>query len=718
MHLCKSLSSHFLKSHTSHYTYYSHLTNFSSQNHQSQLQNHQTKPNQNMINLSFIILITTLCCFPIQCYSNAEVSVLMNIKASLDPENKHLASWTPSGDPCTGSFLGVACNDYLKVSNISLPGQGLTGKIPSSISGLKCLSGLYLHYNSLTGEIPKEISGLTELTELYLNVNNLTGEIPPEIGNMSSLQVVELCCNQLNGSIPSELGNLKKLSVVALQHNRLTGQIPWTLGGLAMLNRLDLSFNKLLGPIPVSIVKLSQLGFFDVQNNTLFGVVPTGLKRLNNGFSYKNNRDLCGKAFTSLRPCTNLDVAMINSLEPFIIPEPNTTIPQNIPQSASIQPHCHHIHCTNSSNLKRVGIIAAIVTAIASLTVTVCVTLFIHRRRKQKVWSKSETPDHRFSMRESSRKTGDSICEWDPTQKSPKNCGFCVEVESGSNSLESFNLEEIESATRYFSDANLLGRSKFSAVYKGLLRDQSIVAIKSVSITSCKADEAEFTKGLSLLTSLKHENLARLRGFCCSKGRGECFLVYDFASKGNLSEYLDVEDGSSSHVLDWPKRVSIINGIAKGLAYLHSNVEEKPAMIHRNISVEKILIDQHYNPLITDAGLLKLLADDIVYSALKVSAALGYMAPEYITTGRFTEKSDVYAFGVVVLQILSGKSNLTGSIRAAAADRRFDDFMDENLEGEFSESEADKLTKIGLICVDEVPENRLTMEDVIQELCS
>ncbi|GJW08424.1 probable leucine-rich repeat receptor-like protein kinase [Tanacetum coccineum] len=639
----------------------------------------------------------------------------MDIKASLDPYNKLLTSWTETGDPCSGSFLGVACNEHLKVANISLQGKGLAGKLPIAISGLKCLSGLYLHYNFLTGAIPKEITGLTELSELYLNVNNLTGEIPKEIGNMSSLQVIELCCNELNGNIPSEIGNLKKLNVVALQHNQLTGPIPRTLGGLAMLERLDLSFNQLTGLIPDAITKVAKLEFFNVQNNTLSGFVPTGLKRLNSGFSYKNNHDLCGASFSSLRPCTGLDMTTINDLEP-ATPLRNTTLPQNIPQSANITPHCHQLHCNSSSNIKRVGIIAAIVAVIAALTVTAFVAIFIHRRRKQKIWSKSETPDHRFSMQESSRKSTDFSCPWDPTQNSPKDCGFCIEIES--ESLQSFNLEEIESATRYFSDANLLGRSKFSSVYKGILRDRSAVAIKSVSVTSCKADEAEFTKGLSLLTSLKHENLARLRGFCCSKGRGECYLVYDFASKGNLSEYLDLEDGRKRHVLDWPKRVSIINGIANGLAYLHRSDEEKPGMIHRNISMEKILIDQQYNPLITDAGLLKLLADDIVYSALKVSAALGYMAPEYITTGKFTEKSDVYAFGVVVLQILSGKSNLTGSIRAAAADRRFEDFIDETLEGKFSESEADRLTRIGVICVDELPENRLTMEDVIRELTS
>ncbi|XP_076923706.1 uncharacterized protein LOC143585920 [Bidens hawaiensis] len=626
-----------------------------------------------MLHLSLLYLALTLCFLPNLYCSHPELRILMNIKASLDPENKHLTSWTEFGNPCDGSFLGVACNEYFKVANISLPGRGLTGRVPRSISRLKRLSGLFLHYNSLTGEIPKEISGLTELSDLYLDNNNLTGEIPPEIGNTSNLQVVELCYNQL------------------------TGQIPRTLGGLAMLHWLDLSFNQLSGPIPVNIAKLPQLEFFDVQHNALTGFVPIDLKRLNNGFRYNNNDHLCGITFPSLKPCNN-------QLEPL-----------SLPKSASVPPRCNQTHCTDPSNLKHVGIVTAIVTVSSALTITACVIIFIHRRQKHKIWSKPEPPEHELTTQESSPKTNEPICTWDPTQNSPKSCGFCVEFPS--DSLQSFNMEEIESATRYFSDNNLLGKSKFSTVYKGVLRDRSVVAIKSISVTSCKADETEFTKGLTLLTSLKHENVTRFRGFCCSKSKGDCYLVYDYASKGNLSEYLDVEGVKrTTHVLDWPKRVSIINGIAKGLAYLHRNDPEKPAMIHRNISVEKILLDRQYNPLITNAGLLKLLADDIMYSALKVSAALGYMAPEYITTGKFIEKSNVYAFGVVVLQILSGKSNVTGSVRAAAKDRRFGDFIDENLEGMFLESEANKLIQIGLICVDEVPENRLTMADVVQEL--
>jgi serine/threonine protein kinase len=130
-----------------------------------------------------------------------------------------------------------------------------------------------------------------------------------------------------------------------------------------------------------------------------------------------------------------------------------------------------------------------------------------------------------------------------------------------------FNLEEVESATQYFSELNLLGKSNFSATYKGVLRDGSIVAIKSISKTSCKSDEAEFLKGLNILTSLRNDNLVRLRGFCCSRGRGECFLVYDFVSNGNLSQYLDVKEGDGE-VLEWSTRVSIVKGVAKGKLFL------------------------------------------------------------------------------------------------------------------------------------------------------
>nr|KYP54729.1 hypothetical protein KK1_000926 [Cajanus cajan] len=547
------------------------------------------------------------------------------------------------GNPCGGSFEGVACNEKGQVANVSLQGKGLSGRLSPAIGGLKHLTGLYLHYNSLYGEIPREVANMTQLSDLYLNVNHLSGEIPPEVGKMENLQVLQLCYNQLTGSIPTQLGDLKKLSVLALQSNQLAGAIPASLGDLGMLMRLDLSSNSLFGSIPTKLADIPSLQVLDVHNNTLSGNVPPeiiksdiclfcflwfneALKRLEDGFVYEENMGLCGVGFSSLKVCTASEHVNLTQPEPYGAGVGATIAVSAIDQAKGIY-----------------------------------------------------------------RKNGSPLV-----------------------SLE-FNLEEVESATQYFSEMNLLGKSNFSATYKGVLRDGSVVAVKSISKTSCKSDEAEFLKGLNILTSLRNENLVRLRGFCCSRGRGECFLVYDFVSNGNLMRYLDVKEGDGE-VLEWSTRVSIAKGIAKGIAYLHANKANKPALVHQNISAEKVHIDQRYNPLLSDSGLYKLLTNDIVFSALKGSAAKGYLAPEYTTTGRFTEKSDVYAFGVLLFQILTGKQKITSAMRLAAESFRFPEFIDPNLHGRFFEYEAAKLARMALLCSHESPFERPNLEAIVQEL--
>ncbi|KAL9406316.1 hypothetical protein Peur_003288 [Populus x canadensis] len=651
--------------------------------------------------------------------NNTELEALVKLKFALDPNNKYLQSWTSDGDPCSGLFEGVACNEHGQVANISLQGKGLSGTISPAVAELKSLSGLYLHYNSLSGEIPKEIVNLVGLSDLYLNVNNLSGSIPPEIGSMASLQVLELCCNQLAGYIPTEMGSLKRLSVLALQYNRLDGQIPASLGTLGMLKRLDVSFNYLSGTIPQGIANIPRLEVLDVRNNSLSGAVPFALKRLNGGFQFENNQGLCGTGFHLLRACSafdNMNINQVGSLGPIA----NNSAKKVTPQSAILQAHCNQTHCSNSSKLPQAAIVAGVIIVTITLMGAGFLIIFCYRRKKQKIGNTSDSSDGRLSTdqaKEFHRAGASPLASleysngWDPLGDSRNGIEFSVEHLNNFR----FNLEEIESATQCFSEVNVLGKSSFSTVYKGVLRDGSIVAIKSINVTSCKPEEAEFVKGLNLLTSLRHDNLTRLRGFCCSRGRGECFLIYDFAPKGDLSRYLDLEDGSNQ-VLDWSTRVSIINGIAKGIRYLHSIEEEKPAIIHRRISVEKVLLDQQVNPLIADSGLAKLLADDIVFSTIKISAAMGYLAPEYVTTGLFTEKSDIYSFGVIILQILSGKQLLSNSMRLAAACCRYNDFIDTSLRGNFSESEAAKLAKIALACTDDLPDQRPTMKEVIQEL--
>lgn len=141
----------------------------------------------------------------------------------------------------------------------------------------------------------------------------------------------------------------------------------------------------------------------------------------------------------------------------------------------------------------------------------------------------------------------------------------------------------------------------------------------------------------------------------------------------------------------------------------------KPSLVHQNISAKNVLIDQWSKPLLSDSCLHKLLTNDTVFSTLKASAAMGYLAPEYTTTGRFTEKSDVYAFGVLVFQILSGKRKYVTSMRASAESCSLE-FIDANLHGKFNEPEAAMLAKVAVLCTHESPEQRPSMETIVQEL--
>ncbi|TVU12780.1 hypothetical protein EJB05_46437, partial [Eragrostis curvula] len=646
-----------------------------------------------------------------------DARALMALKRALDPAGRVLGSWDPSRDPCDGSYDGVECDPTGRVTAVSLQGRGLSGSLPPAVAGLRRLQGLYLHYNGIKGAIPREIGKLSELTDLYLDVNHLTGPVPVEIAALASLQVLQLGYNQLTGSIPPQLGNLNKLSVLAMQSNQLTGAIPATLGDLTQLTRLDLSFNSLFGSIPSKVAEVPLLEVFDIRNNSLSGSVPVGLRRLNGGFQYANNKGLCGIGFSLLNLCPSSEDGLKPSKpEPF---GPDGSVKtRQVPQSAD--PDCSGSQCSKSSNASTGVLIVGVVALVIGAAFCGLFAFSWYRRQKQKIGSSLEVSDSRLStdhyqQKEACRRSASPLISveysngWDPL--SGGGVGSSGEVGDSFR----FNLEEVECATQYFSEVNLLGKSGFSATYRGILRDGSVVAVKSLNKTSCKQEESDFLRGLKMLTLLRHENLVSLRGFCCSRGRGECFLVYDFMGNGCLSQYLDVKDGTNSNVLDWPTRVSIIRGIAKGIEYLHCKRSNKPPVVHQNISAEKILLDHHFAPRLSVPGLHKLLADDVVFSTLKASAAMGYLAPEYATTGRFTDKSDVFAFGIVVLQVITGRRDVS-QLKVGAAVSDLEGLIDGNLSGVFSRTEAAKLAAVAAYCTSEAPSQRPTMEAVVQQL--
>lgn len=408
--------------------------------------------------------------------------------------------------------------------------------------------------------------------------------------------VMQLSYNQLTGSVPTQLGSLKKLSVLALQSNQLTGAIPASLGDLGTLTRLYLSFNHLFGSIPTKIADLPLLEILDVQNNTLSGNVPPGnyssmislqslafgnkydphlivvsfsnikaLKRLNEGFLYENNFDLCGTGFLSLRTCNALE----GRPQPF---GAATRVPStSIPETANVVLPCNLTECSGLPKSAHYSALIGSILATVALSVIGILTFTHYRRRKQKLGFSAEASDGHVSTdqpKSAYKKNGSPLASleysigWDPLADARIINEFSEEAFQSFR----FNLEEVESATQYFSKVNVLGKSNFSTTYRGILRDGSVVAIKCINKTSCKADKSEFLKGLNMLTSLRHENLVRLRGFCCSRGRGECFLIYDYVPNGTLLSFLDLKEGDSG-TLEWSARVSIVKGIAKGQCY-------------------------------------------------------------------------------------------------------------------------------------------------------
>uniref|UniRef100_A0A2N9IRT0 non-specific serine/threonine protein kinase n=1 Tax=Fagus sylvatica TaxID=28930 RepID=A0A2N9IRT0_FAGSY len=237
---------------------------------------------------------------------------------------------------------------------------------------------------------------------------------------------------------------------------------------------------------------------------------------------------------------------------------------------------------------------------------------------------------------------------------------------------EGSSLGTLRRRTDNFSQKNFVGQGGFGMVYKGVLPDETVVAVKKIVESDFQGD-AEFCNEVEIISNLKHRNLVPLRGCCVVDGYEEYdergshrYLVYDYMPNGNLDDHLFPSDnGMGKKLLTWPQRKNVILDVAKGLAYLHYGV--KPAIYHRDIKATNILLDADMRARVADFGLAKQIREGQSHLTTRVAGTHGYLAPEYALYGQLTEKSDVYSFGVVVLEIMCGRKALdlsSGSPRA------------------------------------------------------
>ncbi|CAI9097319.1 OLC1v1033714C2 [Oldenlandia corymbosa var. corymbosa] len=283
-----------------------------------------------------------------------------------------------------------------------------------------------------------------------------------------------------------------------------------------------------------------------------------------------------------------------------------------------------------------------------------------------------------------------------------------------------FSYNSLRSATGHFHQSNRIGGGGFGVVYRGVLRDGTRVAIKRLSAES-KQGTNEFLTEINVISHIKHPNLVQLLG-CCVEGSHR-ILVYEFMENNSLASSLRGSKGKMLD-LDWRTRASICMGTASGLAFLHEEVH--PRIVHRDIKASNVLLDENLNPKIGDFGLAKLFPDNVTHISTRVAGTVGYLAPEYALLGQLTKKADVYSFGVLVLEIVSGKS----SSKAAFGDDllvlvewtwklrdegRLLEIVDPEM-GEYPIDEVTRFIKVALFCTQEAAHQRPGMKEVVKML--
>ncbi|KAG2258126.1 hypothetical protein Bca52824_077420 [Brassica carinata] len=480
----------------------------------------------------------------------------------------------------------------------------------------------------------------------------------------------------LEGTIPSSIKNCSSLRSLILSHNKLLGAIPPEMARLTNLQEVDLSFNELNGTLPKQLANLGYLHTFNISHNHLSGELPAG--GFFNGISpdsVSGNQGICGSVVKKSCPAVSPKPIVLN---------PNATFDPDSGEVASPLGAGHKRILLSISSLIAISAAAAIVVGVIAITV-------LNLRVRATTVSRSAVPI--------------TFSGGDDFSRSPT-------TDSNSGKLVMFSGEpDFSTGTHALLNKDCeLGRGGFGAVYRTVIRDEYPVAIKKLTVSSLVKSQEEFEREVKKLGKLRHNNLVKLEGYYWTTSLQ--LLIYEFLSGGSLYKHLHEAPGGSSS-LSWNDRFNVILGTAKCLAYLHqSNI------IHYNIKSSNVLLDSSGEPKVGDYGLARLLPmlDRYVLSS-KIQSALGYMAPEFACrTVKITEKCDVYGFGVLVLEVVTGKKPveymeddvvvLCDMVREALEDGRAEECIDPRLQGKFPVEEAVAVIKLGLICTSQVPSSR------------
>lgn len=632
-----------------------------------------------------------------------------NLKGPLPEFLGNMASLTVlmlAGNSLSGGIPSSFANSSLQILWLNdQQGGGMSGPI-TVVTSMSSLTSLWLHGNSFSGPIPENIGDLGSLKSLNLNGNQLVGLVPDSLVNMD-LETLDLNNNMLMGPTPkfkspnatctsnafcvptpetpcnpevmaligfldglnypsrllsSWIGNdpcegpwfglrcdtSQKVFMINLPKNGLNGTLSPLVANLDALSEVRLAGNNLRGPIPANWTNLKSLTYLDLSDNDISGPLPkfsSSVKIVLSG-----NPVNAGGGGNQSVPTSTPDGS-----------PPSAGSSSSIDGSISNSANSPGVPSKQKSSVK--PILVAIVAPVASLAVLifVVVPLFFYCKKKRKESAQapssiviyprdaSDNSDNVVKIAVASNTYGStSLTGSGSASRNSSGLGESHVIEAGNLVI---SVQVLRNVTRNFAPDNELGRGGFGVVYKGELDDGTKIAVKRMEsgVISNKALD-EFQAEIAVLSKVRHRHLVSLLGY--SIEGYERILVYEYMPQGALSKHLFHWKSLKLEPLSWKRRLNIALDVARGMEYLHNLAHQ--SFIHRDLKSSNILLGDDYRAKISDFGLVKLAPDGEKSVVTRLAGTFGYLAPEYAVTGKITTKADVFSFGVVLMELLTG----------------------------------------------------------------
>uniref|UniRef100_A0A7N0TJ55 non-specific serine/threonine protein kinase n=1 Tax=Kalanchoe fedtschenkoi TaxID=63787 RepID=A0A7N0TJ55_KALFE len=490
---------------------------------------------------------------------------------------------------------------------------------------------------------------------------------------------VSLSSMNFTGFLTPKIAVLRNLATFTLQGSFASGVIPKEFGNLSGLTKLNLENNHFYGEIPSSLGNLQKLQILILSQNNLTGSVPESLAVLPSLINLRvDSNDLSGDVPAHLFHLPRFSGNHLNC-------------------GVNYLQQCESLDDDpGPSHESKVGLILGVIGGIfVFLVFGVCLMAWLCKGR------------HRGCKRE---------VYVDVPGEVDRRIAF--------GQLRRFSWRELQLATDGFSEKNVLGQGGFGKVYKGVLLDNTKVAVKRLMDYERPGGDAAFQREVEMISVAVHKNLLRLIGFCTTPT--ERLLVYPFMQNLSVSHCLrEIKPGDK--ILDWPTRKRVAIGTARGLEYLHEHCN--PKIIHRDVKAANVLLDEHLEAVVGDFGLAMLVDVRKTNVTTQVRGTMGHIAPEYLSTGKSSERTDVFGYGIMLLELVTGQRAVDVSrleeeddvllldhVKKLEREKRLGDIVDGNLGINYNLEEVETMIQVALLCTQPSPEDRPPMSEVVRML--